>query len=454
MTSPSVSDPVFLVDDQLLQTERQCDGRRKLLRDLKVSVYGDVITVPKDFLTDYSTIPWFGSFIVRWSKVDIAGVVHDYLYQSGKYTRRMSDKIWRLTALAGDHRANIFQAWTCWLFLRLGGWLAWNNYRKEKYKNPNEELLMSEVKSTTEAKEPKLTLEAREAVRNYVLSMAVLPGVLSVSFAFFLGLMIKDVAISSAQNKATELMLNEIQEKKKVINEEIQNTKKNLDNVNSELEHTRVLNNGLLLNQTKLTTIAKQSSDALEILGKDPEKTADILKFLEDTKNADELMIKISNLENPKISDNRLTYKIHGITNTFLFTLYIGDKGSHKIISDLLEARKKDDSISSNPKLVKSNVNFQDLNLRPFHVEMQSDRKGGIQAKSGGAILPPLKEGDYYIFFAWQDEGGYNIEFQLNELSGTKMPTKSLDSSNDPSHILLSNNLKLAIHPLYEVSIP
>ena len=119
---------IRLVSD-LLQTERQRDGRRLLLRELVVEVGGLMITVPAGTLTDFSSIPWFGRALVRWSKVDIAGVVHDWLYQTAFVSRARADRIWRLVAIAGDHHANAFQAWVGWLALRLAGWIAWNHHR-------------------------------------------------------------------------------------------------------------------------------------------------------------------------------------------------------------------------------------------------------------------------------------------------------------------------------------
>lgn len=112
-----------------LQTERMSNGRRRLLRDLVVRVARDHIIVPAGTETDFSSIPWFGRTLVRWSKVDVAGVVHDWLYLTGEKDRADADDIWRLVATAGDHRANAFQAWTAWLGLRIGGWYAWGQRR-------------------------------------------------------------------------------------------------------------------------------------------------------------------------------------------------------------------------------------------------------------------------------------------------------------------------------------
>lgn len=115
-----------------LQTERLADGRRRLLRDVVIEVAGERFKIPKGAETDFSSIPWFGRFLVRWSKVDLAGVLHDWLYQTGSTTRDRADAIWRLVALAGEHHANAFQAWVGWLGLRLGGWVAWDRYRQRQ----------------------------------------------------------------------------------------------------------------------------------------------------------------------------------------------------------------------------------------------------------------------------------------------------------------------------------
>lgn len=79
-----------------LRTERLSDGRRKLLRDLVVEIGGaDPITIPAGFVTDFSSIPWFARALVRWSRVDIAGVVHDWLYTTSELSRRQADRLWR-----------------------------------------------------------------------------------------------------------------------------------------------------------------------------------------------------------------------------------------------------------------------------------------------------------------------------------------------------------------------
>ena len=114
-----------------LQTERLSDGTRKLLRDLIIEVDGENFVVPKGFITDYSSIPTIFSWLVNWSKVDIAGVLHDYLYTVQRLPRKKSDDIWQKVAKAGNHSANLVQSWIGWAGLRIGGWVAWNKAKNE-----------------------------------------------------------------------------------------------------------------------------------------------------------------------------------------------------------------------------------------------------------------------------------------------------------------------------------
>lgn len=117
-----------------LRTARLSSGHRHLCHALGIEVDGMALVVPETFVTDYSSIPWYGRFLVRWSRVDIAGVVHDWLYNAGPevtgVNRRAADRVWRLIARRGDHAASWIQAWTAWAMLRFfGGW-AWASYRR------------------------------------------------------------------------------------------------------------------------------------------------------------------------------------------------------------------------------------------------------------------------------------------------------------------------------------
>ena len=115
-----------------LIVKRLPDGRRELLYSLVIEIDGVKFTVPSGTVTDYSSIPQPFAWLMRWSRVDIAGVVHDYLYQTGLLSRKEADHIWRQVARAGQTRANAVQAWLGYAGLRIGGWVTWNRYRTTK----------------------------------------------------------------------------------------------------------------------------------------------------------------------------------------------------------------------------------------------------------------------------------------------------------------------------------
>ena len=112
-----------------LQVGRTPNGKRTLLRPLCVAVNRAgsqlrCVTVCQGFVTDYSSLPLGTRWLVNWSRVDVAGVVHDYLYRNGTqlgFSRAEADRIWRWVASAGRRRALCHQAWIGWLALRLCG---------------------------------------------------------------------------------------------------------------------------------------------------------------------------------------------------------------------------------------------------------------------------------------------------------------------------------------------
>ena len=96
------------------------------------------LTVPKGFDTGYSSLSWFGRPVVHWSKLDVACMVHDYLYiRNGAsaakklgFTSRLSvDNVWYRIGIAGQHGARPWPARICWFFTRVFGRCA---YRKRQ----------------------------------------------------------------------------------------------------------------------------------------------------------------------------------------------------------------------------------------------------------------------------------------------------------------------------------
>ncbi|MDE0006615.1 MAG: DUF1353 domain-containing protein [Rhodospirillaceae bacterium] len=127
-----------LKDPGPLQVERLPDGRRKLIRCLRVDVRlpgtKEPITVPEGFCMDYSSLPWSLRWLVNWNRVDIAGVVHDYLYNKTRRftyrTRWQADLVWFRLARSGEHRANWLQAAVGLAGLYLGA--CWVNAVRRK----------------------------------------------------------------------------------------------------------------------------------------------------------------------------------------------------------------------------------------------------------------------------------------------------------------------------------
>ncbi|QDV50652.1 DUF1353 domain-containing protein [Gimesia fumaroli] len=114
-----------------LQTERLADGSRRLLRHLVVNVHGKEIMVPSNYITDSRSLPGLSQLLTDCSRVDLAGVIHDRLYETSQFTRCETDTIWRLVARSGSSRANWLQAWWGWFLIRLGARFAWDRERKK-----------------------------------------------------------------------------------------------------------------------------------------------------------------------------------------------------------------------------------------------------------------------------------------------------------------------------------
>ncbi|QDT42578.1 hypothetical protein Pan241w_26630 [Gimesia alba] len=114
-----------------LRTERLSDGSRRLLCDLVVNVRGKEIVVPANFIVDSRSLPRLSQLMIDCSRVDLAGVIHDRLYETGQFTRCETDTIWRLVARSGSSRANWLQAWWGWFLIRLGARFAWDRERKK-----------------------------------------------------------------------------------------------------------------------------------------------------------------------------------------------------------------------------------------------------------------------------------------------------------------------------------
>lgn len=91
---------------------------------------GEKITVPKGQTTDFGSVPqalwWIISPIGRATR---AFVLHDYLYTVQKYSRIKSDQI--LLEAMGVLRVPWLRRHAIYRGVRLGGWMAWAQHKKE-----------------------------------------------------------------------------------------------------------------------------------------------------------------------------------------------------------------------------------------------------------------------------------------------------------------------------------
>lgn len=91
---------------------------------------GERIVVPKGQRTDFGSIPHlFWNILSPIGKGTRAFVLHDYLYAVQIYTRKKSDDI--LLEALDVLGVSWITYWTIYLGVRAGGWMAWENHRKD-----------------------------------------------------------------------------------------------------------------------------------------------------------------------------------------------------------------------------------------------------------------------------------------------------------------------------------
>ena len=107
-------------------------GDRILVEDLSYAsdIAFKVLIAPLGMKTDYGSIPKIlHNVLSPTGKPTYAFVIHDMLYQTGLYNKRISDKILdEAMTLLG---VGWFKRKTIMSGLKLGGWVAWNKYRKK-----------------------------------------------------------------------------------------------------------------------------------------------------------------------------------------------------------------------------------------------------------------------------------------------------------------------------------
>jgi hypothetical protein len=101
---------------------RQPDGKSRLTRALvfESAIAGYRISVPRDFVTDFASVPRLPfAYLLFGGVADEAAVVHDYVYSKGMFDRQMCDAIFR-EAMAACGQPG-WRRWPMWLGVRLFG---------------------------------------------------------------------------------------------------------------------------------------------------------------------------------------------------------------------------------------------------------------------------------------------------------------------------------------------
>lgn len=93
-----------------------------------------VIRVPVGTVTDFASIPiGLRNVLSPTGRYGKAAVVHDLLYQTGRVGVRVIDRAEAdLVLREGMEVLEVgrLTRWAIYAGIRLGGWVAWNNYRK------------------------------------------------------------------------------------------------------------------------------------------------------------------------------------------------------------------------------------------------------------------------------------------------------------------------------------
>lgn len=86
--------------------------------------------VPRGFRTDLASIP--AIVPIPEGPYNLAGVIHDYLYETGICSRADADKIlYDGCRLLG---VPLYRAWIIYAGVRAGGWVVYRRYRRESRK--------------------------------------------------------------------------------------------------------------------------------------------------------------------------------------------------------------------------------------------------------------------------------------------------------------------------------
>ena len=90
---------------------------------------GIKIIIPKNFLTDFASVPrilW--NILPPWGGYGKAAIMHDYFYYSGMFSKEMSDLIF-LEAME-TLKVKKWKRCVMYYSVKYFGFIAWSNHRK------------------------------------------------------------------------------------------------------------------------------------------------------------------------------------------------------------------------------------------------------------------------------------------------------------------------------------
>ena len=116
-----------------LRVEILPSGRRaRLTQPYRVGTAGgSIIEVPEGFETDFASVPrLFWRVVPPWGRYSPAAVVHDFLYSTGKVSRKEADAIF--LELMARLAVPLWKRYVMYWAVRLFGWFAWDAHRKRQ----------------------------------------------------------------------------------------------------------------------------------------------------------------------------------------------------------------------------------------------------------------------------------------------------------------------------------
>jgi hypothetical protein len=95
-------------------------------------VAGERIIIPAGFVTDFASVPRIPlAYLLFGGRANAAATVHDWLYTTGMFLKRMCDAVFYEAMRTSGVRLDF--AWWMWLGVSWGGRRAWREHRADIY---------------------------------------------------------------------------------------------------------------------------------------------------------------------------------------------------------------------------------------------------------------------------------------------------------------------------------